>query len=242
MNIDLAITGPTAGVLFLATIVHAIGGFGFAQVSMSLLPYIRDPASATILFTVAALFCNSIVFYSVREEFRWSDYNTPAKGLILGLPVGLLFFHQLNSGQLKTAIWLTVGLSIIITLYAKKTGQLDKQYVKKQDNGKPAIAAGFLSGILGGAVAIPSPPMVVYAAYMKLAGRWDTRRIKAMLTAYSGTLMLFRLIAVAYAGTASTSIMLETLFLLPALLLGALIGFSLINQFQETRIHTPASC
>ncbi|OYT26510.1 MAG: hypothetical protein B6U97_03775 [Candidatus Altiarchaeales archaeon ex4484_96] len=147
---------------------------------MSLLPYIRDPASATILFTVAALFCNSIVFYSVREEFRWSDYNTPAKGLILGLPVGLLFFHQLNSGQLKTA--------------------------------------------------------------MKLAGRWDTRRIKAMLTAYSGTLMLFRLIAVAYAGTASTSIMLETLFLLPALLLGALIGFSLINQFQETRIHTPASC
>ena len=51
MDINWINTGLSALVIFVATIVHGIAGFGLAQVSMGIMPLFRSPASASAIFT-----------------------------------------------------------------------------------------------------------------------------------------------------------------------------------------------
>ena len=44
-------TGMSAVVILVAAAVHGIAGFGFAQVSMGIMPLFRSPSSASIIFT-----------------------------------------------------------------------------------------------------------------------------------------------------------------------------------------------
>jgi hypothetical protein len=44
-------TGLTAVVILVAAAVHGIAGFGFAEVSMGVMPLFRSPSSASIIFT-----------------------------------------------------------------------------------------------------------------------------------------------------------------------------------------------
>lgn len=53
--INWVATALTSLVIFVAAVVHGIAGFGYAQVAMGLLPLFRDPAAASIIFTVTAL-------------------------------------------------------------------------------------------------------------------------------------------------------------------------------------------
>lgn len=235
MDINWINTGLSALVIFVATIVHGIAGFGLAQVSMGIMPLFRSPASASAIFSVIAVVSNARIWWSVREDFDWRDWIIPVAGLAVGLPLGIFVFQSLNKSQLRIAIGITLLVAVAL-IAAVRQSSVVKDWLKEQEfepDWKIGVVAGFLAGVLGGAVAIPGPPMILYGAFMVAAGFWKGDKMKAIFTAFFGTLMLYRVGSLAVTGEMTVPRLVEAAAALPALFLGAWLGIKIYELIPE---------
>lgn len=229
------ITLLTSVVIFLAALVHGIAGFGFAQVSMGLLPLFRDPALASVIFTITAVISNGRVFWSVREDFDLRSWLVPVSGLIFGMPLGIYVFQNLSKRQLRLAIGVILIIAVILIVLMRQL-EVVKDWIKEKEikpGWKTALATGFLAGILGGAVAIPGPPMIVYGAFMIANKYWKGARMKAVFTAFFGTLMAYRLSVLTYTGSVTVPLITQALIAIPALFVGAWAGIKIFENIPE---------
>ncbi|MGM0445532.1 MAG: sulfite exporter TauE/SafE family protein [Bacillota bacterium] len=228
-------TSLTFLVITLGTIVHGIAGFGVAQVSMGLMPLFRSAASASIIFSLIAVVSNFRVWWSVREEFVVKDWLFPVFGLAFGMPLGIYVFRSFSESQFKIAIGITLILAVILITIFKKLDFFTDWLKEKNFNPgwKSAVTAGFIAGIFGGAVAIPGPPMIIYGTFMMAAGFWKSKHMKAIFTAFFGTLMFYRLISILIAGSFTLPLFLEALVVMPALFLGSWLGIKIYNHISE---------
>jgi len=225
----------TSLVILGAAAVHGITGFGLAQVAMGIMPLFRSPQSASVIFSMVAVVANFRVWWSVRDDFNWRDWIVPVIGLAFGLPIGIYFFKQWDEQTLRIAIGITLGLAVIIIASMKQLDSVQKWLEGRDiDPGWPtAVIAGFLAGALGGAVAIPGPPMILYGTFMLAAGLWESGRMKATFTAFFGTLMLYRVASVIYTGDATAPLAIEAAIAVPALLLGAWAGIWIYERIPR---------
>lgn len=235
MQFDWLIVALSAGSIFLGTVIHGIAGFGLAQVSMGLMPLFRSPTDASIIFGMVAVVSNLRVWWSVKDKFNWRDWIVPVAGLAVGLPLGILLLAQLSEAQMRLIIGITLLLAVILIALFRQLKLIEKWLGdKKIDNTwYLALIAGFLSGVLGGAVAIPGPPMILYGAFMLATSAWESKRMKAIFTAYFGTLMLYRSASVVVTGDMTLKLFLEALMMLPALFLGAWLGIKIYQVIPD---------
>ncbi len=235
MEINWMHTALSALVIFVATIVHGIVGFGLAQVSMGLLPLFRSAASASTIFSMIAVISNARIWWSVREDFAWKDWLIPVAGLVVGLPLGIYVFQSLGSSQLRIAIGITLLVAVAL-IAAVRQSSVIRDWIEEQGfkpDWKIGVAAGLLAGILGGAVAIPGPPMILYGAFMVAAGFWEGDKMKAIFTAFFGTLMFYRVGSLAVTGAMSPSLLVEAAVALPGLFVGAWVGIKIYNLIPK---------
>lgn len=148
-------TGLSAVVILIASVVHGIAGFGFAQVSMGLMPLFRSPSSASIIFTAAAVVSNARVWWSVRDAFDWEKWIVPVAGLAVGMPLGIYVFSQFNEAQMRAAIGAVLVLAVIVV---GATQQLDvvTNWIEARDY-RPGKVVGATAGLLAGFSGEPSP-------------------------------------------------------------------------------------
>jgi len=232
---DWMITIFTSIVILLAALVHGIAGFGFAQVSMGLLPLFRNPAMASVIFTVTAVVSNGRVFWSVKDDFNLKDWIVPVGGLIFGMPLGIYLFQNLSKQQLRLFIGIILIMAVILIALMRQIDAV-KDWIKDKGvkpDWKTGLTAGFFAGILGGAVAIPGPPMIVYGAFMVANQYWEGTKMKAIFTAFFGTLMAYRLGVLAYTGSVTVPLVTEALIALPALFIGAWIGIKIFKKIPK---------
>jgi hypothetical protein len=228
-------TGLSAAVILIASVVHGIAGFGFAQVSMGLMPLFRSPSSASIIFTATAVVSNGRVWWSVRDAFDWRKWIVPVAGLVVGMPLGIYVFSRFDGAQMRVAIGVVLVLAVVVV---GATQQLDAvtDWMEERDYrpGKVVGAtAGLLAGIFGGAVAVPGPPMIVYGAFMSASGFWSSEEMKATFTAFFGTLMLYRLGTLTYTGAVTQPLMIEAAIAIPMVFLGAWGGVYIFDHVPE---------
>jgi len=204
MTSDWVTTGLSAVVILAAAAVHGIAGFGFAQVSMGIMPLVSGRPRAR---------------RSSSRQRRWwptpasggasgtrstgEKWIVPVGGLVVGMPLGIVVFSGFDAAQMRVAIGAVLVLAVIVV---GATQQLDvvTDWIEEKDYRPGKIigaTAGLLAGILGGAVAVPGPPMIVYGAFMSASGFWTDKEMKATFTAFFGTLMLYRLGSLTYTGS-----------------------------------------
>ncbi|MFW5938550.1 MAG: TSUP family transporter [Halanaeroarchaeum sp.] len=159
----------------------------------------------------------------------------PVAGLAAGMPLGVVAFQQFDEAQLRVAIGAVLVLAVIVV---GATQQLDEvtDFIEERDYrpGKVAGAtAGFLAGILGGSVAVPGPPMIVYGAFMSASGFWSNEEMKSVFTAFFGTLMLYRLASLAYSGAVTLPLLTEAAIAMPMVFVGAWLGVYVFDHVPE---------
>lgn len=235
MDIQWIETLLTSITIFFASIVHGIAGFGLAQVSMGFMPLFRSAASSAVIFSMVAVVSNFRVWLSVRDEFDVKDWMKPVIGLAAGMPLGLYVFNQMNESQVKIAIGIVLLIAVFLIVLREQTTIMENWFKDREYEPKWAIPilVGFISGILGGAVAIPGPPMILYGAFMVSTGIWSGKKMKATFTAFFGTLMLYRVATVVAQGSVTPSLVVEALIAIPAMLLGAWIGILIFNKIPK---------
>lgn len=216
-----------AGALIIggACFVFGLTGFGIALVALSLLPFLMPPATAVPLVTTYACVFTLAMLIQLRREVVLPRLALLLIGTMVGTPFGVWVLATLPSGLLKRLI----GLVLIFSVVAEMRG-LYPQHLPGRQWG---FLAGLASGLLGGAVGTPGPPVILYAA----AQGWSPRQMKAMLQAFFFVNQTVILGGYWWAGLLTREVgQLTIAFALPAVA-GLGLGVTLFDRVDPARFR-----
>ncbi|MBI4588681.1 MAG: sulfite exporter TauE/SafE family protein [Candidatus Rokubacteria bacterium] len=161
-----------AVIVFGASFVMGLAGFGIALVALAFLPYLMAPTDAIVLLTIYALAFSLAMLVQLRRDVDGRAIADLLIGTIAGTPLGVWGLAALPASALNRLI----GLMLIVAWVLEFRGL----YPQRLDGRRWTLGAGFAAGVIGGAVGTPGPPVVLYAATQ----RWSARAVKANLQAF----------------------------------------------------------
>jgi uncharacterized protein len=159
-------------VIFLASFVMGLTGFGIALVAMAFLPWIMSPVTAIVVLTLYALVFSVVVAFQLRRDLTPRALIDLLIGTIVGTPIGVWGLAALP----VSAINRLIGLVLVLVVVLEFRGVMPSHLVGRWWG----LATGFLAGVIGGAVGTPGPPVVVYATTQG----WGPRTMKANTMAF----------------------------------------------------------
>lgn len=225
-----ALTLQVIGIVFLATLVRGLTGFGNALVAMPLLALVIEPRTASPLVGLTA-----IVMATLMLAAHWREVHIGSAWRLLvasvpGLVIGLWFLT--NSGG--AAIRLALGIFIL----AYSFYDLFRPRLAHLENERWAYVAGFISGIIGGACNANGPPIVIYGT---MRG-WSPERFRATLQGFFLPAGLFILVGHASSGLWTREVFRLFLWCLPSVVLGVVLGSLLAKRVKKEHfrivVHT----
>ena len=161
-------------VIFIATLVRSILGFGEALIAVPLLALfipikVAAPLAVLVSVTIAAL----IVIQDWREihlgSVRWLVLST-----LFGIPLGLALLTSTHQRTVKLSLAIVIFAFAVYSLVGRRSPELHN------DNRFWLLGCGFFAGILGGAYGMNGPPLVIYGAMR----RWSAQHFRATLQGY----------------------------------------------------------
>ena len=158
--------------LAVASFVFGLTGFGIGLVALSVLPFLLPPATVVPLITI---FCGAfagVMSFQLRRDIQWSQLTYLLLGTCLGTPLGVWVLDACPPTVLKRLIGAVLMAVVMIEWCGAYPAKLSGRYW--------GLSAGVLAGVLGGAIATPGPPVILYA----VAQGWPPRLMKAMLQAF----------------------------------------------------------
>ena len=147
-------------IVFLSAIISTSIGFGFALLSVPLLMLIYPPHLAiTVSMTISLLtyLINLPHYYSYIDKKLISQLII---GTICGMPIGILIHINFD------VHWLKMLVSVLILII---TFLLIKGYPLPLPEKGASYTVGLLSGLLGSAVSLPGPPVILYLSSQDIA-------------------------------------------------------------------------
>lgn len=236
MDISLTLTGI---VVFVTHSLEAITGFGCTALAFPFVTALEGIYEAKIMLAVMAWL---IAFYIVTTKYRHINFRhffIIASLTGIGMPVGVYLFNHFPSETLK----LLLGIFIVVTSLM----MLKKEYFKS-DNQRvlPAYVYYIIllaGGIIHGAFATGGPFVILYATrYLKDKGQF---RVTLSLLWFSLNSILFMTDAtfqpfmnsiqgVIFQGAEMTKILLDTIWMIPFLGIGIVVGELVHNKVNAS--------
>jgi len=214
-----------AGVIAAASFVMGLAGFGIALVAMAFLPYLMSTADAIVLLTIYAELFSLAMLVQLRRDVVPRSILDLLVGTIAGTPLGVWGLAALPTSVLNRLI----GLMLVVAFVLEIRGL----YPQKLEGRRWGLGAGALAGVIGGAVGLPGPPVVLYAATQG----WTARTVKANLQAFFVVNQGAILIGYWWAGLLTPPVWNLTLgFALPAIA-GAVTGALLFERVDQRRFR-----
>jgi uncharacterized membrane protein YfcA len=213
-----------AGVIFAASFVMGLAGFGIALVALAFLPFLMSPVTAIVLTTVYAFVFALVIVVPLRRDVALDRITALLVGTLVGTPIGVWALATLPASALNRLIGLMLLVAVALEWrgrYPRWTGQWW------------AFGAGAAAGALGAAAGTPGPPVILYAA----SQRWAPRAMKANLQVFFAVNQAVILAGYWWAGLLTREIgRLTAIFALPALA-GVAAGIILFNRIDHVRFR-----
>jgi uncharacterized protein len=154
-------------VIFLASFVMGLTGFGVALVAMAFLPWLMSPVTAIAVLTIYAFVFSLAVVVQLRRDLTPRTLVDLSIGTVAGTPLGVWVLASLPLSALNRLI----GLVLVIVVALEFRGVMPTRLAGRAWG----LATGVLAGVIGGAVGTPGPPIVVYVTTQG----WSPRAMKA---------------------------------------------------------------
>lgn len=142
------------GITLLAGIIRGFSGFGSALIYIPLMSAVYGPLIAAPTFVIADIVTGSVFLAQTWRKTHWREVLPMAAAAIFAVQFGALILQYTDPNILR---W---GMSALV-LIAVALMASGWRY-----HGRPrlavTVAVGLLAGILGGAVQISGPPIIVY--------------------------------------------------------------------------------
>jgi len=215
----------TAGVIAAASLVMGLAGFGIALVAMAFLPYLISTADAIVLLTIYATAFSLVLLVQLRRDVVPRAIVDLLLGSVAGTPLGVWGLATLPASVLNRLI----GLMLVAAFVLETRGL----YPQKLEGRRWGLVAGAFAGVIGGAVGLPGPPVVLYAATQS----WSARTVKANLQAFFVVNQGAILLGYWWAGLLTRGVWQLTLvFALPAIA-GAAAGALMFERVDQRRFR-----
>lgn len=212
-------------VIFLASFVLGLAGFGIALVAMAFLPYVMSPVTAIVLLTIYALVFSIVGVVPLRQDVTPRALVDLLIGSVAGTPLGVWVLATLPPSGLNRLI----GLVLVVAVALELRGLMPRRLVGRGWG----VGAGFLAGVLGGAVGTPGPPVVMYATTQG----WSPRTMKGNVMAFFVVNQAVILAGFWWAGLLTPDVATMTAaYALPALA-GVLAGMALFGRLDPVRFR-----
>ena len=212
MTIPLPHLLPVCLIAVLAAFIQGLSGFGSVLVALPLLVLFLDIRLAVPLVSLWGMAINLLLLLDLWRQIRFRRVATLTLAAIPGIPLGVYLLGRLPAPLLEML------LSILLLGFA---GYFYRSRQQTRVLGRGwEVAAGFLSGCLGGSLAASGPPVIIYTALQP----WGKDDIKATLTGYFFLSGLAILAAQAVNHFFTREVLFYGLISTPFILLGFLVG------------------
>lgn len=205
-------------VVFVASLVRAVFGFGEAMIAVPLLALILP---IQIAVPLAVLISVAIAGIVVVQDWRKIHLRSTAwlfLPTLAGIPLGISLLKYGHQDLIK------VLLATVILLFSGYSLLGRRQFHLERDSHPWMLSCGFLAGILGGAYGMNGPPLVVYGAMR----RWSPQHFRATLQAYFLPASAIVIAGYALSGLWTKSVthyfLISLIAAIPATLVGTLIN------------------
>lgn len=205
--------------VFAATILRSFTGFGFALVAVPVLALFMPPAEVVVLSSAMAFTLSLLSVPSFSSVVNFQEM----KPLLLMSLIGTALAACTVAWIPLDLFQLCVGVSVLIACVGIVLSRPEKPIRRKS---LPWLA-GLLSGAMNGAIAIPGPPMIIYA----MLTEFDPVRSRAMLMAFFLASSGFALLSYTAAGIVELQSVKYYLFTVPVLFVGDRLGHRLFDRY-----------
>ncbi len=219
--------------MLLASVVRALTGWAFSIIAVPMLSLVFPPDQAVVLNILLALAATLKNVPTMRGQISRQIFLPLLLSGLLGTPLGYWLHTVIGDAGLRLVMGLLVlALSATMLLIPPRPQALTL----------PALAlAGLASGVLGGAVGIAGPPVVVL--FMLTAT--DMGQARATLALGLLTVCLMAACAYLFGGHITPPVMLLFALALPVVLLGDTLGNRLFARYggqAARRVSVALTC
>ncbi len=214
-----------AVVIAAASFVMGLAGFGIALIALAFLPYLMSASDAIVLLTIYAAVMSLAMLVQLRRDVEPRAILDLVIGTIAGTPLGVWGLAALPASVLNRLI----GLMLVVAFVLEARGL----YPRKLEGRRWGVGAGVLAGAIGGAVGLPGPPSVLYAATQG----WSARAVKANLQAFFVVNQGAILVGYWWAGLLTREVWNLTLGFAAPAAAGAIAGALLFERVDPRRFR-----
>jgi uncharacterized membrane protein YfcA len=207
------------GAVFVASLTQVTVGFGFALLAVPLMTLALDTHEAVVISTMLGLVTSGFQAWHGRAEIDRALVKRLMVAALLGIPVGVIVFQQVDERVLK----MLLGVSVLIAVVVLAMGIASK--------GSPTtdVLCGALSGALAASLSTNGPPLVFALQARGLPMNVFRPTINAVFT-FSGVASL---VAFVVGGDVEGTAVGHALLAVPVMLVGSRIGFLLRRRVPE---------
>jgi uncharacterized protein len=215
-----------AAVVFLASLLQSLSGFGFAIVIMPVLTLMLGLKTAAPLVALIALTVYTINVTRFRQAIRAGEVLRLGLASAVGVPVGIWALSSVEEAVVKDVLGLLLLLFAAYGLLRPATSWMPSPGW--------VYPAGFVAGCLGGAYNTPGPPAIVYGT-LRQWPRDEFRAVMQSLFLVNGVLVVTSHLVT---GHVTTPVLTYYLCAVPALALGILIASRLDSRVDREHFRT----
>lgn len=202
---------------FVAALLYAISGFGFAVLAAPLYLLFVEPGKAIQLVIIVSTALSLIVVPRLRRSVAPMLLLRLALGSLIGLPFGLAAFSLADPVLTRAGVGITICAFAGLIAATRRRGW--RLAALPMTRGRD-LGAGIVSGIATAMVGMAGPPVLIYL----LLARTEAMTVRATLLAFFA--LSYGATLVSHAATIGIpgSTWLAALMLIPAAILGGLAG------------------
>lgn len=152
-----------AATCFVAALLQATNGFGFAVLAVPFFLILAPPNEAIRIILVLSLAMSAIVVPGVRKSIEPRLLTRLTIGSFLGLPLGLLAFTYANPLAVRAVAGALVAIFALVLAEARWAGRRPVLTLSPIADLVAGLVAGFATALVG----ISGPPALIY---LMLAG------------------------------------------------------------------------
>jgi uncharacterized protein len=211
------------GIVFVATLIRSVFGFGEGLVAVPLLAFCIPVAQAAPLVALLSITIAAIV---VAQD--WNKIHLHTTGWLvfptfLGIPLGVLLLTSRHPKAVKAALAMIIIVFSVYSLIGRNPPEL------RNDNRAWLITCGFIAGVLGGAYGMNGPPLAIYGAMR----RWSAQHFRATLQGYFLPASLVGVIGYGIAGVWTATVTRYYLLSLPLTLAAIFLGGEINHRIKS---------
>ncbi len=198
-------------IVFGASIIQALFGFGFGLISVPLMIFFIDLPTAVVTATAVSTVSCSVQWWESRAVDVREMSMRLIRSAIVGMPFGLWLLLNIDARLMKALLGVVVLIGVFLSIKGFDLQRLPKSF---------DYTMGFISGVLSTATSTNGPPLV----FLLHARHYSPENFRAVLNRVFSFLNFLTLIIFTVAGKLTSDALRLAMLSIPVMGCGVFLG------------------